>query len=284
MNGPLMECIMAAMYGPEKKFLRIFDHEFHSKPMTRVAAPDGGTLFTGQLSHQLSLRPDDQFYYQFVVRDGLLVKDSITTRIEDGGFDPLVGLAASAVGSYFGVPVSSEDAAKVWDKLANAFVGKGWREVANMIVASVAMQAAAVASLPKGLSIQHVSSGRFLDAYQSGDKDFRLVTRSKQSDDSQQWILKLLGNNTYTLQQKSTGLYVDAHESVEQDYALVTRAAQGNSTQQWMLKSLGNDLYTIQQKSNGRYVDAHENAEKDFQVVTRPAQNNSTQKWRLKLT
>ncbi len=132
-------------------------------------------------------------------------------------------------------------------------------------------------------TIQQKSNGRYVDAYEVTNQDYGLVTRPAQNNDSQQWILTHLGNDTYTIQQKSNGRFMDAHEVTNQDYRLVTRPAQNNNSQQWILTHLGNDTYTIQQKSSGRYVDAYEVTDQDYGLVTRPAQNNNSQQWMIRL-
>ncbi|MFC2172798.1 RICIN domain-containing protein [Acidobacteriota bacterium] len=138
--------------------------------------------------------------------------------------------------------------------------------------------------LPNGIyTIQQKSNGRFVDAYGSRTRDYMLVTRTQQADDSQKWILNRMGNNEYTIQQKSNGRYVDAYGSRTRDYMLVTRTQQDDDSQKWLLNRVGNNEYTIQQKSNGRYVDAYDDGSKDYRLVTREAQNNDSQKWIFKL-
>jgi hypothetical protein len=134
--------------------------------------------------------------------------------------------------------------------------------------------------LPTGVyTIQQQSNGRFVDAHEIAEKDFALVTRPAQNNDTQRWIVTPSDNDTYTIQQLSNGRFVDAHEIAEKDFALVTRTAQNNDTQRWIVTPSGNNTYTIQQRSNGRFVDAHEIEGKDFALVTRPEQNNNTQRW-----
>ena len=132
-------------------------------------------------------------------------------------------------------------------------------------------------------TIRQKSNGRFMDAHEIEGRDFGLVTRPAQNNNTQRWVLTPLGNNTYTIQQKSNGRFVDAHQTEQKDFAVVTRPAQNNDTQRWVLTPLGDDTYTIKQKSSGRFVDAHEIVERDFAVVTRSAQNNDTQRWVIKL-
>ena len=89
-------------------------------------------------------------------------------------------------------------------------------------------------------TIQQKSTGRYVDAHESGN-DYALVTRTPQLNATQQWIIKdvskTLTGGVCTIQQKSTGRYVDAHESGN-DYALVTRTPQLNETQQWIINPL----------------------------------------------
>ncbi len=129
-------------------------------------------------------------------------------------------------------------------------------------------------------TIQQKSNGRFVDAHENSGQDFRLVTRTAQSNNSQRWVFTPVAT-VCTLQQKSSGRFVDAHETAGQDFRLVTRIAQHNSTQRWVLTPVPGliSTYTLQQLSNGRFVDAHEHANEDFRLVTRGAQDNDTQRW-----
>jgi len=129
----------------------------------------------------------------------------------------------------------------------------------------------------KGIyTIQQKKNGQFVDAHE-GVNDNSMVTRNKQNNETQQWVFKQMGRNTFTIRQKSNGRYVDAHED-SNDNSIVTRKRQNNNSQLWVLTLVGIRTYTIQQKSNGRYVDSHEGVN-DNSMVTRNKQNNDTQKW-----
>jgi hypothetical protein len=128
-------------------------------------------------------------------------------------------------------------------------------------------------------TIQQKSNGRYLDAHE-GSNDNSVVTRDRQKNTSQVWILTPLGKNAYTIQQRSNRRYMDAHEG-SNDNSVVTRDRQNNTSQAWILTPLGKNAYTIQQKSNRRYMDAHEGSN-DNSVVTRDRQNNNTQRWIIK--
>ncbi|TJZ81317.1 hypothetical protein FCG67_01350 [Rhodococcus oryzae] len=136
---------------------------------------------------------------------------------------------------------------------------------------------------PRGsCTIQQKSNHRFLDAYTSVDKDFAVVTRTAQDDDSQRWMLMPIGA-LCTIQQKSNDRFLDAHESLEKDFAAVTRPAQNNDTQRWVFWRTSDDVnaVTIQQVSSGRFLDAHVVSSRDFTAVTRPAQTGDGQRWTL---
>lgn len=133
---------------------------------------------------------------------------------------------------------------------------------------------------PGTYTIRQKSSGRFLDAHEIAGKDFQLVTRPAQNNDTQRWELASAGA-VYAIRQKSSGRFLDAHDSAANDFRLVTRAAQDNATQRWVVVPVGDGSFTIRQLSNLRFVDAHEIAGEDFRLVTRPAQNNNTQHWLL---
>jgi hypothetical protein len=131
--------------------------------------------------------------------------------------------------------------------------------------------------------IRHKTSGRFLDAYQSGfegNTDFRVMTRDPgRDDDSQRWIVVPAGDGSVTIRQLSTNRFIDAHEIAAEDFAAVTRPAQTDETQRWVLTPRAANTFTLTQRSSGRLLDAHEIAAKDFRVVTRPAQGDETQHW-----
>jgi len=131
-------------------------------------------------------------------------------------------------------------------------------------------------------TIQQKSNNRYLDAHESWNRDFEVVTRGSQNNNTQRWELTPIGR-VYAIRQASSGRFLDAHESSAKDFTAVTRGAQNNDTQLWVVTHLDNTLgrYTIQQLSNGRFLDAHTRSANDFDVVTRAAQSNDTQNWSL---
>jgi Ricin-type beta-trefoil lectin domain-like len=131
-------------------------------------------------------------------------------------------------------------------------------------------------------TIQQMSNSRFVDAHEIAEKDFAIVTRIAQNNDSQRWLFEHISGDAYTIRQVSSGRFADAHEIESKDFALVTRPQQNDDTQRWIVKPSGESTFTIQQKSNNRFVDAHEIESKDFLVVTRPEQNDNTQRWIIK--
>lgn len=148
------------------------------------------------------------------------------------------------------------------------------------IAFSCLISAAASMALTLGeYTIQQLSNGRFVDAYEHVGADYRLVTRPAQNDDTQRWLVTPLGSDKYRIRQVSTQRYVDAFEDQAHDYRMVTRKLQNNNTQVWIIKDAGGGTYTIQQASNLSYVDAYPFAVNDYRMVMRSRQNNDTQRW-----
>ncbi|MGY4556897.1 hypothetical protein ACVW18_003203 [Bacillus thuringiensis] len=54
----------------KSKKIKVFEHEFNVKEIEVVNLGAGKKYVKGQISHHLSFRPDDQFYYEFTVQDG----------------------------------------------------------------------------------------------------------------------------------------------------------------------------------------------------------------------
>lgn len=129
-------------------------------------------------------------------------------------------------------------------------------------------------------TIQQKSNKRFMDAHELSSKDFSVVTRPAQNNNTQRWSLTPVGT-VYTIQQRSNGRFMDAHESSANDFSVVTRTAQNNDTQRWVAIHSPYHLstYTFQQLYNGRFMDAHESSGQDYSAVTRTAQNNNSQRW-----
>ena len=151
---------------------------------------------------------------------------------------------------------------------------------------------------------------RFLDAHEIPQRDFNVVTRPLQSNNTQHWRLTKVGGNVHTIVQVSSGRFLDAHEIAEHNHDLegrgeflrrylrcgaklgsfrksglpslnfrvVTRPQQNNDTQRWRLFDFGGGFFTIQQVSSGRFLEA--TLDGDFQVVTRPASGSDQQTWR----
>lgn len=142
--------------------------------------------------------------------------------------------------------------------------------------------------------------GNYLDAWtEGGDKDWRVVTRGKQDNDSQKWKFAFLagsgGDGTsgvYTIQQvgdnsgNSIHRYMDAYEDDNNgiDHTVVTREEQQThhaDTQRWIVTDMGGGIYTIQQRSTHRYLDGYIGTN-DNDVVTRGFQDgHASQLWKL---
>ncbi len=129
-------------------------------------------------------------------------------------------------------------------------------------------------------TVRQQSTGRFLDAHDSASQDFSAVTRERQDDGSQRWVLDPVGV-VVTLRQLSTGRFLDAHESGSTDFSAMTREPSPSDTQRWILRPAADGTSTLQQLSTGRFLDAHESSSTHFEVMTRTAQGNSSQRWHV---
>ena len=130
-------------------------------------------------------------------------------------------------------------------------------------------------------TIRQKSNGRFLDAHEIADQDFRLVTRPAQNNDTQRWELAPVGA-VYAIRQKSNGRFLDAHENAGERLppGHPPGAEQRHPTVGGVCRSA---MAAPRSGSSAtcRFVDAHEIADEDFRLVTRTAQNNDTQRWLL---
>jgi hypothetical protein len=120
---------------------------------------------------------------------------------------------------------------------------------------------------------------RFLDAHETADKDFRVVTREYRGFDSaQQWRLTDLGSGVCAIQHVSSGRFLDAYEVGARDFLVVTRRRHKRGSQIWRIEDFGGGFVSIQQVSSGRFLEATLGG--DFSVVARPAVSNE-QTWRI---
>lgn len=97
-------------------------------------------------------------------------------------------------------------------------------------------------------TIMQQSSRRSLDVCEVGN-DTRAVTRDRQADDAQVWVIQAVGTNVYALQQRSNGRLMDAHEG-SNDNRVVTRDRRSNLTQRWTMVALGEETFALQQVSS----------------------------------
>ena len=91
---------------------------------------------------------------------------------------------------------------------------------------------------------------RFLDAHEIPQRDFNVVARPFQNNNTQHWRLTKVGGNIHTIQQVSNGRFLDAHEISSLHFRVVTRPQQNNDTQRWRLLDFGGGFFQIQQVSN----------------------------------
>jgi hypothetical protein len=131
-------------------------------------------------------------------------------------------------------------------------------------------------------TIVQAAGPRFLDAHEIAERDFNVVTRWPQNNNTQRWVVTQVQGSLHRIQQVSSGRFLDAHEIPSLDYRVVTRPRQENNTQLWRLYHVGGNFFEIQQDSSKRFLEAYISPEKDFQAVTRPERfGDNLQLWRI---
>jgi hypothetical protein len=130
----LEKAVRAALYGPEVKKLKVNGHEFNVKK-AKITASATGTTITGQISHHLSFRPDDQLYYTIRKFKGKVV--SVSIKIDRGGLAPYVAKFAS---KYLGIEFAQSQIESLLRELGAKIDGK-WESAAELIVTAVAVKA-----------------------------------------------------------------------------------------------------------------------------------------------
>jgi len=173
---------------------------------------------------------------------------------------------------------------KACNKLAALFVAP--------LCLGVSMPSDAQEPLEGAYTIQQVSTGRHVDAYENKAYDYRLATRDREEDKSQDWIIEPVGPDLYTIKQQKTQRYIDAYEKkkyfpglAKSDYWVVTRTRgrESNQSQKWIIRPVHTgfeNAFTIQQKSTTRYLDAYSSA-KDHALAMRGKKTNQSQQWIL---
>lgn len=130
-------CIDGKDYEFTKNDSDVNGHEFHSKPIN-VVRTNGKIVITGQLSHMLSGRPDDQVFYK-IIKNGNAI-ESISQDTTKGGHAIWIGPVATAVGAYFNTPIDPAKATEVMHKVGETVEGQGWVPAADAIITAVALR------------------------------------------------------------------------------------------------------------------------------------------------
>ncbi|MFA2566066.1 methyltransferase [Bacillus wiedmannii] len=133
----LETAVNAALNGPEVKKIKVFEHEFNVKEIEVVNLGGGKKYVKGQISHHLSFRPDDQFYYEFTVQDGKVV-DKPVFNIDRGGWTPFAAPLLSILAAYNGIPVNPNDLNALGQQLGKVIDGS-WEHAAQSIATVVSL-------------------------------------------------------------------------------------------------------------------------------------------------
>lgn len=133
----LETAVKAALYGPEVKKIKVFEHEFNVKPIEVVDLGGGKKYVKGQISHHLSFRPDDQVYYEFTVKDGEVL-GTPQYHIDRGGFTPIAAPLLSIIAAYNGIPINPNDLNTIGQQIGKVIDGS-WEHAAQSIATVVSL-------------------------------------------------------------------------------------------------------------------------------------------------
>ncbi len=126
--------------------------------------------------------------------------------------------------------------------------------------------------------LQQKFDNRYLDALTSSS--YSAMTKLKESDDTQKWIITKLTGDEYRIQQVANLRYLEGQNS-SSNYIVSSKEYKNSSAQIWIIKPVinQNDFYTIQQKSTLRYLDADTNG--NFAAKTNIFQSDNSQYWKI---
>ncbi|PEO39969.1 methyltransferase [Bacillus wiedmannii] len=129
----LDRAVQAALLGPEIKKLKVFDHEFNVKP-AYISKQGNKTYVSGQISHHLSHRIDDQVYYRFEKENGEV--KNLEIKIDRGGWTAIIAPIGAIIAQYAGLPITPELLEKIGQQLGAITDGR-WEFASEAIVAAI---------------------------------------------------------------------------------------------------------------------------------------------------
>lgn len=148
--GNFEKCMRAAQFGPTQKKLKIYGHHFNCKRMRADKLKDGGFRYSGQLSHHLRARKDDQMNFSFVIdKNNRVDPNRVVINIKRGGAAVTLVNIASPIRDPFtrallqflpGVPV--RDLPTIFDgkvRLKGQPVTK-WEDVGQLLILEMAVR------------------------------------------------------------------------------------------------------------------------------------------------
>jgi len=159
--SPVETALNAAFNGPEVKKLKVHDHEFNIKRM-EITVAGGAIKAHGQISHHLSLVPDDQVYYDITVVDRKVTQ--LQRRIEDGGFSKIFAAVAPFIDAFAKTEIFNSKQLRDALTSAEGMLNGSWEGVVDYLLSLFATQIAAgydVGQMSQALTAHGQSAGGF---------------------------------------------------------------------------------------------------------------------------
>jgi hypothetical protein len=136
--GPMDDAMTAALKGPEKKKLKVYDHHFNVKPV-EIKREGSKIIVSGHISHHLRWRRDDQVYYQIVKKGNKVI--SVKRQMARGGWAGVAAPIVAAAGTYLtGKPIPPDKVEAIGRAIGRAQDGS-WEGACDAIIANVALRA-----------------------------------------------------------------------------------------------------------------------------------------------
>jgi hypothetical protein len=126
--------------GERLESVKIKGHDFHCYP-AKISEANGVKTLVGRLHHDIwnlpgDMREDDQVTFKISVKNGEVLMDQPSFKL--GGIIGALSRAADAAGVISWLPKKqAEDILRV---TAGTVTGKGWKGVANHIIANAALK------------------------------------------------------------------------------------------------------------------------------------------------
>lgn len=129
-------CLRSSLMGKDR-YVKLMAHEFNCKPLKVAKNPLNVNewIYTGNLSHRLANKTDDQVSFAFIVTDDFEIREFDLSLTKQGGFAGLAKSVPFNLGEAIRPLGDIADWMSEWDKYNSAT----WQDAATIIAGSTAV-------------------------------------------------------------------------------------------------------------------------------------------------